>query len=99
MNANHIGEIGGAMIASGTLAHVFAQVAVTNAPPDFPTAVLAWWPVLVMAGVGAIMWGELRNRVRTLERENSKTSGLPERLAVIETKLDLLLTDRMGGNV
>jgi hypothetical protein len=54
--------------------------------------------VLVMAGVGLIMWGELRSRVRTLERETTKAAGVPERLAIIETKLDLLLNDRMGHN-
>jgi hypothetical protein len=47
-----------------------------------------------MAGVGLIMWGELRNRVRVLEREIAKVNAVPERLAIIETKLDLLLKSR-----
>jgi len=94
MTTDHIAEIGGAMVASGTLAHVLMQEAIAAAPPSFSSALLGWWPVLVMAGVGLIMWGELRNRVRVLEREIAKVNAVPERLAVIETKLDLLLKSR-----
>jgi hypothetical protein len=94
MNTNHLGEVAGAMLASGTVAHVVMQEALASAPPSFSTALLGWWPVLVMAGVGLIMWGELRNRVRTLEREIVKVTMVPERLATIETKLDILIGDR-----
>jgi hypothetical protein len=98
LRTDHIAEIGGAMVASGTLAHVVVQEALATAPPSFSSALLGWWPVLVMAGVGLIMWGELRTRVRTLEREMQtemqKVSKVPERLAVIETKLDLLIDTR-----
>jgi hypothetical protein len=98
MNASHFAEIGGAMVASGTIAHVAIQQAAVAVPASISGAVLDWWPVIVMAGVGLIMWGELRNRVRTLERETSKAAGVPERLAIIETKLDLLLTTRPPHN-
>ena len=98
MSTNHIAEVGGAMVASGTLAHVVVQEAIATAGPNLSGVVIQWWPVFVMAGVGLIMWGELRSRVRTLERETTKAAGVPERLAIIETKLDLLLNDRMGHN-
>jgi hypothetical protein len=91
MTTNHVAEIVGGMMASGAASFALLQSA-PSPPPGIGHVVLQWWPVLVMAGVGLIMWGELRTRVRTLEQEMQKHAQIPERLAIIETKLDLLIT-------
>jgi hypothetical protein len=92
MTINHVAEIAGGMLASGAAAYAAVVQVGEQSPAGVSPFILQWWPVLVMAGVGLIMWGELRTRVKTLEQEMRKHELIPERLAVIETKLDLLIT-------
>lgn len=52
---------------------------------------LEWWPLIVALGVGLIAWGELRQKVQATEAKTAQLGGVLDRLARIETRLDILI--------
>lgn len=83
-------EVGGGMLA--TLGATTAVVDVYS-PQGAATDhwFVQWWPLLSACGVGLILWGEMRSKVKELDRRTEANSKVPERLTAIETKLDILL--------
>jgi hypothetical protein len=83
-------EVGGAALATFTLGSAAVETFTPQGAVSDPWF-MQWWPLLSAVGVGFVMWGELRSRVKTLEQRTDALSKVPERLVAIETKLDLLL--------
>jgi hypothetical protein len=83
-------EVFGAVVATFSSTTALVEAVEPGTVSHSPW-ILEWWPLLAAAGVGLILWGELRSKVRELERRTESTVKVPERLTAIETKLDILL--------
>lgn len=84
-----VAEVGGAMMTTyagtaGTLQIAAQQIGISH-------TLVAWWPLFATAGVGLVMWGEVRSKVRDLESKVAASSKVPERLAALEAKMDILI--------
>jgi hypothetical protein len=83
-------EVGGAaMVAWAGASGVIDSV---RSVADVPGVVVSWWPLIAAVGVGLIMYGELRSKVRELEHKAGSAVKVPERLSALEAKMDILIT-------
>jgi len=94
LHAEVIAQVSGASLATYAVAtRVVETVQQAISPAE---VALSWWPLLAAVGVGLIAWGEIRQRVEAIERKTGEIGGVLDRLARIETRLDVLI-EQQGG--
>lgn len=89
LHAEVAAQVSGVSLAAYAVTlRMVEEVQATLGPAEM---MLEWWPLLVALGVGLIAWGELRQRVQATEAKTAQMGGVLDRLARIETRLDILI--------
>lgn len=89
LHAEVAAQVSGVSLAAYAVTlRMVEEVQATLGPAEL---MLEWWPLLVALGVGLIAWGELRQRVQATEAKTAQMGGVLDRLARIETRLDILI--------
>jgi hypothetical protein len=83
-------EVFGAVVATFSSTTALVE-AVQPGAGDHAPWLLEWWPLLAAAGVGLVLWGELRGRVRELEAKTNALAKMPAQLAELNAHMKVLL--------